>query len=222
MDDSEEVEPLATLEDRGRPRQSDHDHASDPRPNESEDGDSVLALPTIYAKAELGAEHIPQAGGGGTVGDKRRRVLHFIRPRKCRTGRWKFAGVVVMIPGRRLWIAHTIDDATRTFDCWECFGPTIDPFHALEQIKQKVIDLEVDEATAGGIVRMWQNWRGHRITTSTSLAKVLCCLDIPRAKKPEDLRDWLLENVPRGRKTSAARAVRAGVRAQLRDLAAQV
>lgn len=220
--DREDAEELATLDDGSRPRLPDHDRANGQRPSESEGDREVLALPSLYAKAELQAHHIPRSGGGGTVADKRRRVLHFTRPVETRSGRWKFAGVVVMIPGRQLWVAQTIDDATRQYQCWECFGPTVDPFHALAQIEEKVIDYEMNDETHASLKRMWRHWRGRRVWSSTSYAQILIGLDVKRARKPEQLRDWLLENVPQGRQPSAACALRVGARAQLRDFARQI
>ena len=186
----------------------------------SDDAAAVLHLPTLYRKAARqadAAETVEQATSGGTIENKLRRIVHFVEEYENWRGHTRWRQVVTIEPGLKSWIAHTIDPNTGIPDSYEVFGPNVDPYIALSEGGETVVDTYYHKRHKRGLKR---RWFGYRILTSVDLAKFHTGFDIPRVKRPHQLREWLLEMQPATRAPGPGAALRRGLRAFLGDYVA--
>lgn len=205
--------------EKGRRRTSSKTRGQ-PTNEKPDDATTVVHLPTLYAKAARQAdaeEVVGQGASGGTLENKRRRIVHFIGEHKDRRGRKRWKSVVTLCPGEKAWIAHTVDPETFIPKSWATFGANIDPYEALSEAGETVIDTNYGERERRGLKSRWHGWT---ILTSVDQCKWLIAFDVPRAKKPHQLKQWLLNEQPANRAPSAGKAFRWGLRAFLGDYVA--
>lgn len=218
MPDQTELNLEEAIEERRR-RTSSKERGQ-PTNEKPDDAANVVHLPGIYAKAarKAGAEDVVgQGASGGTLENKRRRIVHFVGEYKDKRGRKRWKQVVTLCPGEKAWIAHTVDPETFIPKSWATFGPNVDPYEALSEDNQTVIDTIYGERERRGLKSRWFGWG---ILTSVDYCKYLIAFDVPRAKEPHELRQWLLNEQPPTRAPSAGKAFRWGLRAFLGDYVA--
>lgn len=181
---------------------------------------AVVDLPTLYAKsARQSDDRINVTTATGTLADRTRRIVHFVDPWEDWLGRSRWRQVVTLVPGRRLWIAHTIDPSTGIPESWACYGPDVDPFEALVEEGQTVIQTHYRRSAKRGMIR---HWYGYRIRDSVDQAKWLLGYDVPRARKPYQLRNWLLDLQNPNQAPSKWIALKWGIRGFRNDLSVGV
>ena len=188
-----------------------------PTNEKPDDAATVVHLPTIYGKAARRAgagEAVEQATSGGTIENKLRIIVHFVEEYENWRGQTRWLQVVTIEPGLKSWIAHTIDPKTGIPDSYEVFGPNVDPYIALSEAGETVVDTHYHKRHRRGLKRRWY---GYRILTSVDLCKFHTGFDIPRVKRPHQLREWLLEQQPPTRAPSARAAFKRGLRSFLGD-----
>lgn len=216
----EQAEPsLAEAIEKGRRRASKTERGKD-RDAKPDDAATVVHLPTLYAKIarKAGAEElVEQATSGGTLENKLRRIIHFVGEYKDKRGRKRWKAVATICPGEKAWIGHTVDPETFIPKSYLAFGANVDPYTALSEAGETVIDTNYGERERKGLKSRWYGWR---VLTSVDQCKWLIGFDVPRARKPHELKQWLMNEQPIGKAPSAGKAFKRGLRSFAGDYVA--
>ena len=215
MTDQTELNLEEAIE-KGRRRASSKERGQ-PTNEKPDDAATVVHLPGIYAKAARKAaadEGVDQATSSGTLENKTRRIVHFVGEYKDWRGRKRWKSVVTLCPGEKAWIAHTVDPETFIPKSWATFGPNVDPYEALSEAGETVIDTCYAMRARDGLKGRWHGWT---ILTSVDYCKFLIAYDVARAREPHQLKQWLLNEQPPTRAPSAGKAFKQGLRAFLGD-----
>jgi len=192
-----------------------------PPPDDGPLAGNVVAMRSLYQQHAGAAPVLDETGGSEWAHrNRRRRIVHFEGRHKIRFGRVRWRQVVAIKPGRKNWVAVTIDPKTGEFDAWVTSSPELDPAKQLGEQGETVISTSFQERNGWSWLTFWRWFYGYRIRTDVDLAKFITGYDIPRARKPHQLYRWMMGEQPEGKQRSKSKAVFAGLRGFIADMMA--
>lgn len=196
----------------------DEDAPVQPDGHSADNVHDLAGLRGLYDELAVEGQAVEGSAAGFAHEDKLTRIIHFAGEHKISFGRLRWRRLIVIKPGKRAWVAHTVNPDTGRPESWECYGPGIDPAAKLANRGQRVITMDYKRDYGGPWLRFWRWFYGRRMLTDVDYAKWLTGLDIPRIRKRHHFRQWALDRQPAHRQTSKSKAAFLGIRAYIGEL----